>query len=110
MEALRSQAGVRFARPDSSARGTRHSDRRTAPGWQAVPPKWRCRSSRDGTCGSTHGTALEIPRIDQQLPRQAEEREVVAVASEREDATALGAEVLIDRSTRAAIAAFEHRG
>jgi len=50
---------------------------------------------------------LEILRVDGEPPRQAEEREVVAVPAQREEAAALRAEVLINGSTRAAVAALE---
>src|ERR1044071_7138678 len=51
---------------------------------------------------------LEIIRVDHQAARQAEEREVVAVTGKPQDTAALRAEVLVDRSARAAVAAFEH--
>ena len=52
---------------------------------------------------------LEVRRRDRQLARQAEEREVVAVPAQRQDAAALRAEVLVDRSAGAAAAALERR-
>src|SRR5262245_35075456 len=52
---------------------------------------------------------LEIGRLDRQLPRQTEEREVVAMTAQRENAAALRTEVLVDRSPRAAAAALERR-
>jgi hypothetical protein len=53
-------------------------------------------------------TPLEILRVDQQLAGQTEKCEVVAVPAEREYTAALRTEVLIDGSTRTAIAALEH--
>src|SRR5262245_13568146 len=52
---------------------------------------------------------LELLRIDVQTPGQAEEREVVAMATKRQDPAALRAEMLVERGARAAAAAFEHR-
>src|SRR5207247_9488761 len=49
---------------------------------------------------------LEIAGVDDKTARQTEKRKVVAVASEREDAAALRAEVLVDGSARAAVAAL----
>ena len=50
---------------------------------------------------------LEIGRVEVQLARQPEEREVVAVAAERQDLRALRAEVHVDRRAAAAGAALE---
>src|SRR5262245_23309783 len=53
--------------------------------------------------------AIQLALIDHQLARQAEEREVVAMPPEGEDAAAARAEVLVDRSARAAAATFHGR-
>jgi hypothetical protein len=53
--------------------------------------------------------SLELVLRNRQLPRQAEEGEIVAVPAERQDATALRAEVLVNRSTGAAASAFQCR-
>jgi len=53
--------------------------------------------------------ALEIVGVDDELARQAEKREVIAVAPEREDAAALRAEMVVDRRARAAVTTFENR-
>ena len=52
---------------------------------------------------------LELGLLNRQLPRQTEEREVVAVTAKRQDAAALRAEVLVHRSPSAAAAALERR-
>src|SRR5688572_16531530 len=49
--------------------------------------------------------ALEILRVNGELARQPEEREVVAVSPEGENAAAVRAEVLVDRSAGATAAA-----
>jgi hypothetical protein len=51
--------------------------------------------------------AIEILDVERERPRQSHEREEVAVAADRQNAAAIGAEVLVDRSTRTAAAAFE---
>ncbi len=50
---------------------------------------------------------LEVLRIEPEPSGQAEEREVISLAAEREDPVALGAEVFVDRRARAAVAALE---